>query len=246
MALITEQQLKAKSKELCNDKVYVVNKGDIITPAAISFLNEKDIRIKYSEDFDEGIKDTQGEPKTTTYTTIFGAKLDEKPEHMTHLRGDLLVFKDHPRIALRGKIDSLESKILETQILCTKRNKNKLVEDLQEVLTFIRLLMRYEVSGEPVKEFVLQGLNPDQLRDYSHHPSKYFGIKHFLPDHKMGELVVALNSLRTLTRETELQAFKAFKGQYGEMEREDIIRAFNRLSSLFWIMMFKILSGKYD
>ena len=31
---------------------------------------------------------------------------------MTHLRGNVLVFKDHPRIAFRGYIDLLEAEIL--------------------------------------------------------------------------------------------------------------------------------------
>ena len=66
-----------------------------------------------------------------------------------------------------------------------------------------------------------------------------FGIRHFLPGVQYGPMVAELNRLRTLTRETELAAFQAFKGQHGEMDRVDIIRAFNRLSSLFWIMMFK-------
>ena len=84
-----------------------------------------------------------------------------------------------------------------------------------------------------------------ELREHSHHPSKYYGIRHFLPNYKQGEMVAYLNKLRTLTRETELIAYKAFKDEYGQVSREDIIKSFNRLSSLFWIMMFKYLAGKY-
>ena len=172
--------------------------------------------------------------------------LFRSPEHMTHLRGNLLVFKDHPRIALRGAIDSLEAEIIQTQITAQKAGKMKLVEDLQEVIRFIRNLLRCEVSGEAIGEFNLQGLDADQLRDHSHHPSKYYGMSHFLPSYKQGEIVASLNKLRTLTRETELIAYSAFKGEYGQVSREDIIKAFNRLSSLFWIMMFKDLAGKYN
>ena len=35
-----------------------------------------------------------------------------KPEHMTHLRGNSLVRKDHPRILFRGWIDALEGELL--------------------------------------------------------------------------------------------------------------------------------------
>ena len=176
-------------------------------------------------------------PKYVDYET--GAYYMEKPEHMTHLRGNLLVFKDHPRIILRGKIDSLESAIILVQAKALEAGDSALSAELEEVITFIRHLLRCEVSGEPVGEFQLLGLDAPALRDQSHHPSKYFGIRHFLPGVQYGPMVAELNRLRTMTRETELAAFQAFKGQHGEMDRVDIIRAFNRLSSLFWIMMFK-------
>ncbi len=37
-----------------------------------------------------------------------------------------------------------------------------------------------------------------------------------MPTYEMGEIVAALNILRTLTRETELSAYEAFKGEYGQ------------------------------
>ncbi|MFH5796791.1 hypothetical protein ACHM2U_15430 [Clostridium perfringens] len=51
--------------------------------------------------------------------------------------------------------------------------------------------------------------------------------------------------MRTLTREVELAAYEAFKGEYGQVEREDLIKALNRLSSVFWIMIYKIRTNKY-
>ena len=104
-----------------------------------------------------------------------------KPEHMTHLRGDTLVYKDHPRIAFRGAIDSLESEILLVQIKAGERRQRKLYEDLDEIIAVIRRLLRCEVSGEAVGEVRLQNLSTDELRAHSHHPSQYYGIRHFLP-----------------------------------------------------------------
>lgn len=269
MALLTESEIRRRlnKEDLKTSKEIYVSKKDIVTPSAKSLLNEKKIALRYIEEMQDKVvsaentvKDTAKEevetPKDTSnesnkktkdykYTTIFGAKLEEKPEHMTHLTGNLLVFKDHQRIVFRGKIDSLESKILETQILCQKNEMPKLVADLQEILDFVRNILRCEVIGERLEGFKLQGLDEAQLREHSHHPSKYFGINHFLPDYTMGEVVIALNNLRSLTRETELAAYKAFKGEYGDVEREDLIRALNRLSSLFWIMMFKVRTDAY-
>ncbi|MGL4344062.1 MAG: cobalamin adenosyltransferase [Cellulosilyticaceae bacterium] len=250
MCVVTEDEIRKRVGELKNlkDKQIIISKKDILTPSAKSYLTEKNITIKYTEDEAAEkavIAEVTDQVSEFEYETIFGMKLQEKPEHMTHLRGNLLVFKDHPRIALRGRIDSLEADIICTQLLAEKHHMNKLVKELQEVILFIRNLLRCEVSGERIETFTVAGLTPEDMREQSYHPSKYFGMRHVLPSYTMGEIVASLNKLRTMTRETELVAYKAFKDEYGAVERNDIIKAFNRLSSLFWIMMFKVMTDKY-
>ncbi len=259
MSVLTENDIRQMlaSGQLKEKSEIVVAPGRIITPSARAYLLEKNIALKIgTSPVSEELKMSQESMSKTNkegneqkgeegYDTLFGAKLSEKPEHMTHLRGNLLVFKDHPRIALRGAIDSLESEIILVQLYAQKQNMQQMIKDLEEVIRFIRNLLRCEVSGDPVGEFVLQGLDAKALREHSHHPSKYYGISHFLPHYKQGEMVAYLNKLRTLTREVELIAYKAFKDEYGQTSREDIIRAFNRLSSLLWVMMFKYLAGQY-
>ncbi len=169
-----------------------------------------------------------------------------KPEYMTHLRGDTLVFKDHPRIVLRGSIDALESEIILVQTRARELHFTRLYQDLEETIRAIRWLLRCEVSGEPVGEWKLLGLSPQELREHSHHPSQYYGMRHFLPTAEHGEMVAHLNRLRTRARETELAAYRAFKGEQGQVSREDILMMFNRLSSLYWIMMFRYLTGAYE
>lgn len=251
MSVLTENDVRhmLTSGQLREKGQIVVPRNKIITPSARTYLLEKGIDIKIEEDFVKEVntvsKDQSLEEASEVYETLFGARLNEKPEHMTHLRGNLLVFKDHPRIALRGAIDSLEAEIIMTQLFAEKQHLPQMIKDLEEIIKFIRQLLRSEVSGEPIDEFTLQGLNAQELRAHSHHPSQYYGISHFLPNYKQGEMVAHLNRLRTLTREAELIAYKAFKDEYGQVSREDIIKSFNRLSSLFWIMMFKYLAGKY-
>ncbi|MGL4737546.1 MAG: cobalamin adenosyltransferase [Cellulosilyticaceae bacterium] len=258
MCVVTEDEIRKRISEKrgVSDKEIVISKKDILTPSAKSYLIEKNITIKYTEEqvaeqvvivevADKQPENIKNEEIPYEYETIFGMKLQEKPEHMTHLRGNLLVFKDHPRIALRGKIDSLESEIIVVQLLAEGRHMNKLVKELQEVILFIRNLLRCEVSGERIDTFTVAGLTPEDMREQSYHPSKYFGMRHVLPSYTQGEIVAGLNRLRTMTRETELVAYKAFKDEYGAVERNDIIKAFNRLSSLFWIMMFKVMTDKY-
>lgn len=256
MSVLTENDLRKrlKDKDLNNVKEFEVLKGWIVTPSAKSFLIDHNIGLKYVDVLSDTMEETNKTEPTIKlednskykYETIFGIKVDEKPEYMTQLYGNLLVFKDHRRIVLRGKLDSLEAKILEVQIVCHKLNLPKLVEALQEVLVFVRNLVRCEVLEEPVDEFFLQGMDAKDLREKSHHPQKYFGIGHEMPDYTMGEVVIALNAIRTQVRETELIAYKAFKDEYGDVKRNDIIKALNRLSSLFWIMIFKYRTGEYS
>lgn len=247
---IVRQQLK--DEKIKADKVYKVYKDEILTPSAKSFLSENNKEINYiksmrgnaiEKEEDNIVTDKKHDSK---YETIFGIKVNEKPEYMTHLYGNTLVFKDNKKIIFRGKLDTLEAKILEVQIVCEKNKNSKLVADLQEILEFVRNIVRCEVLKEPVPEIVLQGLTEDKLREMSHYPQKYFGLGHEAPQYTMGEVVVYLNSLRTQIRKTELFAYRAFKDENGKVERNDIIRSLNRLSSLLWIMIYKYRTGKYS
>ena len=256
MSVLTESEVRRqlKGKDFKEYTEFRVLKGQIVTPSAKSFLSEHNINLEYVDSLEEVVHEVKEEvpvksqtrEEKNKYVTVFGAELMEKPEHMTHLHGNLLVFKDHKVIALRGKLDSLESKILETQVITHKLGASKLTEDLEEVLKFVRDLLRCEVVNEPVGEFKLLGMTPEELREKSHYPKKYYGIGHEPVEFSMGEAVVALNSCRTTIRETELLAYTAFKGEYGDVQRPDIIKALNRLSSLLWIMIFKYRTGEYS
>lgn len=252
MSVITESEVRKRLRDKKTD-VFEIPKGSIVTPSARGFLLDQKVEIKYVDPTSakepvEKEAVAKAEPQKEQplkFQTIYGGMLAEKPEHMTHLYGNMLVFKDHKRIILRGRLDSLESNILDAQIMASRLSMPKLINDLEEILSFVRNLVRCEVLNEQVSEFCLQGMSAAELREKSHHPKKYFGMEHFYPHYEMGEAVVVLNRLRTLTRETELAAYQAFRSEYGAVEREDIIRALNRLSSLFWIMMFKVRTELY-
>lgn len=263
MALITENFLRKQHK---NKTEITLKTSDVLTPLAKDYIKDKNIKIKYEGiepfmknpeniDFKEQHKVNfkekvinEGTDKEQKYkfVTIFGAKLDYKPEHMTHLRGNTLVFKNHKQIIFRGKIDSLESKILQAQIFCQEKGKTKLVDDLQDMLIFVRCITRAEVLNTKLDEINLLGLNEQEIRDMSHDPKKYFNIGHEFPDYRMGDLVVSINAIRAFVREVEISAYEAFKNEYGDVSRNDIIQALNRLSSVCWIIMFKIRTGQYN
>lgn len=252
MSVLTESRLRA---ELKNNKIkqFKIYKGDIVTPSAKAYLSEKNIELVVIEDKD--IKECGNESSNKSndenkgiiprYEYLQGGFFQDKPEFMTQLHGNKLVYKDHPIIALRGKLDSFQAKILQVQILAEKNKKQSLVKDLEEVLTVVRNILRAEVLNEELKEFTVLNMNEDELREVSHHPQKYFDKGHVFPSYQMGELVVALNGLRTGIREVEICALIAFKDRDGEVKRKDIMRYLNRLSSCFYVMMCKFNAGQY-
>ena len=174
-----------------------------------------------------------------------GGLFERKPEDLTHLRGRQLVRKDHPVIVWRGRLDSFCARLLEVQVLAQKEGRPELAEELEEVLGFCRRLLKSEYQGLEVEDFRLLSLAPPDLRERSHNPAKFFGHPHMLMSYKMGPLPVALNSLRAGIREVETAAAAAF-GAPGQNSPDDLILALNRLSSLFYIMIYRYLPENFQ
>lgn len=239
MALLTERDVQANLRVHNGQKVLYLTKGDHLTPTARDWLEHRRISIVTSE--------KSGRPDgERTYRTLFGAVLHEKPEHMTHLRADVLVFKDHPRIRFRGLIDALEAEILLCQKTASDDGYKTLVSELQQMLEFVRGLIPCDVLDKPLGEISLCGLNEQQMREQSHHPDKFFQQPHFMPDVSDSNSLLSVNRVRTVVRQTELAAYEAFRDENGAVKRNDIILALNRLSSLCWIQMCKLKAGLYS
>jgi len=174
-------------------------------------------------------KDDQSKPK--------------KPEHMTNLNAKQLVLKNHPRIILRGKIDTFQAKTLEVQILADELGHRNMVNMLGEVNDYARKILVADLMVKPLDDSItLIGLNEQELRFVSQHPTQYFGVGHIAPSYKMGKLAVELNLLRAMSREVELAAINAFADGEVKIERKDILRALNRLSSALYIMYLEVLA----
>lgn len=244
MKVLTEAEIRSITKRDQANEL-VVKKGTIITPSAREYLNEKKIQIKFSDGEQSPEKSVNATQETVEQTFIpkytskyTGGFFEKKPEEMTQLYGNELVFKNHPSIIFRGKLDSLQSKILEVQVKADQNKSEKLVKDLQEILQYVRNILKAEVIKQDVEEICLFGLKEEDIRKMSHFPKKYIGVEHILPDYKMGEIVIGLNAIRSGVRETELSSIP--------LERKDIIMALNRLSSAVYVMMCRHLKGYYN
>lgn len=196
-------------------RVFYLGKGDQLTSEAKDFLTRERIEILPAD-----------RAKPQRWKLENGGFMEEKPEHMTHLNGDTLVPKTHPRIAFRGAVDSLEAETMLCQLALPA-----LRDDLGEILTLAREILQCEVLEKPLQDKPLCGLAEAEIRHRSHFPQNVYGQPHFMPEFGDGQTVLLLNKLRTAVRATELAAQRAIP------DRTDILKALNRMSSMVYLLM---------
>ena len=222
--LYTEQNVRDNVRNREGKRVFYLAPKDQLTSGARDFLRRERIEILPAE-----------RAKPDCYVLENGAYLTEKPEHMTHLNGNVLVWKTHPRIAFRGKMDLLEAELMLCQL-----NVPEMGKELQDILDTARYLLRCEVMDEQVAERKICGLESQELRKRSHMPQDYYGQPHFMPSAADGEEILCLNRARCIARQVEMAAVAAFTDEKGNPTRLDLLRMLNRLSSMLYILMIRL------
>lgn len=260
MKVITEMDLRDLYRKEPFE-VYTLVHPARLTPAAFQFLTERRIRIIEEKQGVSGTNREGGiqaetknklspvmmkEPEKGYLLMDSGKVVEEKPESHTHLKGRKLVPKNHKRIKFRGKLDILEANFINVIVDSQMSGLKELTENLTKIFEFTKKIMRAEVLDEPLEFIDFKGWSDADIREYSHYPDKYFGVSHFTPDPKFGKLMANINILRSMVRELEVTAIDAFYNEDSKtVEREDIILALNRLSSLIYIIMCQYIGGTY-
>ena len=212
-----EESVRDNIRNREGKRVFYLAKGDQLTSGARDFLARERIEILPGE-----------LAKPEKYRLLSGGWMEEKPEHMTHLNAEFLVPKDHPRIVFRGKMDTLEAELILCQLM-----EPELEKPVGEILALARQIIRCDVLEEKLVWDKLCGLTQEEQRRRSHFPQEYYGQPHFMPSASDGMAIARLNRARCAAREAELAAVKAFP------EREDILRALNRMSSMLYLLMIQ-------
>ena len=219
--LYTRQMVRDNIRNRDGKRVFYQGSHDQLTSDARDWLRAERIEI---------LPATQAKPDR--WQLPGGGYMEEKPEHMTHLDGNTLVPKTHPRIAFRGAMDALEAELL----LCQAQTGEK---RLQQALGLARCLLRCDVLAEPVPEISLGGWTEEQLRSRSHRPQDFYGQAHFMPGADDSMQVLLLNRTRCMARQAELAAAHAFCDAQGVPVRPDILQALNRMSSFLYLLMIE-------
>lgn len=218
-----EQAVRANIRNRDGKRVYYLGKGDQLTSTARDFLRRERIEI---------LPGSQARPER--YRLLSGGYAEEKSEHMTHLNGEVLVLKTHPRIRFRGEMDTLEAELILCQLIPGAPEGA-----LGEILDLSRKILRCDVLEEPLRQDTLCGLTQDEQRERSHMPQDYYGQPHFMPQASDGSVIAGLNRARCFAREAELAAVEAFSDREGNLLREDIPKALNRMSSMLYLLMIQ-------
>ena len=125
--LFTKQAVQDNIRNREGKRVFYLGKGDNLTSDARDFLTRERIEILPAS-----------EARPDRYRLLNGGYMEGKPEHMTHLNGDTLVEKTHPRILFRGAVDTLEAELL----LCQADAPEDIRRLLEEILEAARALVR--------------------------------------------------------------------------------------------------------
>ncbi len=239
MKVLTEADLRSAGGGTSQNE-YRVSRDTFVTPLAKEYMRDHKIRLVIADE------DAGRTRKTMTVSqrlsegfvdAATGERLESKPEMMTHLRANLLVPKTHPRIELRGFLDSLQAQILLLQHECRREDLRR---DLGSVLEAVKEIMGAEVKEEQVT-FSLFGLSLEEIHRQSYQVKETFGMGHPVPEVSMGEMALRLNLLRTDVRKAELAAARSFP----DGDRLGIVEGLNRLSSGVYVLFCRVVSGYY-
>ena len=226
--LYTEQMVRDNIRNRQGKRIFYLASGDQLTSGARDYLSRQRVEILPAN---QAAKDR--------WQLLSGGFVEEKTEDLTHLNGDFLVSKTHPRILFRGKMDVFQADLILCCLYCPEQR-----EKLQEVLNLSRSLLAAEVLEKPVEETSLCGLTQEQIRKISHFPQNTYGIPHFMPGPEDGPAMAWLNKARCSARQAELAAVRAFRDREGRVTRQDLLQAMNRLSSMLYILMIERKAGK--
>lgn len=252
---ITETQLR-QDFSLAHGSEVRLPAGSKLTPSAAQLLSERKIRIKtidregrvfITEDDSKESSAQRVHPLTgsnlrpANTCALCHSHVEKKTELLTLLDNVNLVPKTHPRISLRGKLDTLIAQCVLVQTQFDDADYPVLRKSLADLRSYMGNILRCEVTGDELPPISMGEMDDETLHAVSHQPLKYLGHDHILPEAAQGKRVALLNLLRALAREVELEAARTFATVDYNLSRGDILEGLNRLSSAIYVLMIMTL-----
>lgn len=252
--IVTEAELRDQVRIPTHGATVAIPAGARLSPSAADFVKQWSLVIRDATppetdavagaaadgaEWDKASEfpvDFTGErPRCTTC----GEVVEHKASGLTQLNAYHYAPKTHPRIKLRGRVDSLHSLTLLIQRLANDRGYPELARDLGTVVAYCRELTSAEYNERPVAELQLREHDAERIHAVTHDPSGTLGIEHLTIDETDPELMHWLNVARTTSREIEITAMEAFPNPH-DPSGSSICHAFNRLSSAFYFFQLQL------
>ncbi|MBM4424985.1 MAG: hypothetical protein FJ030_16660 [Chloroflexi bacterium] len=169
-----------------------------------------------------------------------GQPVKPKPEHMTQLDAAHFAPKTHPRVKLRGQLDSLHATMMLVAAEARRFQLPQLAERLDTLAAYCREIQSAEYNARSAQPLSVGGHTEDEIHDISHHPDK-LGMAHLVPGANDHSILHWLNFARALAREIEIAALDVYGPNahtHGPSSAVDygIPKALNRLSSAVYVL----------
>lgn len=171
--------------------------------------------------------------------TACGSPVHDKSDGQTQLNAAHYTAKTHPRIVLRGRMDSLHALVLMAQQQALSAGRTETAGSLATLAAYCRELLSAEYNERPVGEAAVDGLDLEEIRRATHDPKGVLGIDHLTIDGSASMLQQFLNVLRTQSREVEIVAFEAFPSPHHPYGAS-ICHALNRFSSIVYFLQLRL------
>lgn len=236
MIFLTEEQVR----ERCgSDGKLHLGPKERLTPAAGEFLRGHNCKVVEDGPEDCGCAAEKTPAPEAPAPAPQAPEAPEAPaaagrdvEH-TYLDAQTIVSKSHPRIFLRGRLDTLiaETVLTQTSLAAASRIPDAIKNGLADINAWLWQILQAEVSGSPVPEQTMCGMNAAVLREVARDPQTYLNQGHIMPDPSLGPCVALLNWLRARIREVEVAAVQVNIG------RKDLLESLNAVSSAVYVLM---------
>ncbi len=157
-------------------------------------------------------------------------------EKKTSLFGSECVGKNHPRIELRGEIDSLYARAVHVCAFARQYGYTEIISGMEDIVRAVRELMRAEALRVEPEIDGIMGMELDELRDVSHRTKEELGLETYMPDEHTDEMTALINLLRADIRRVERYAVSAGEDCPADAGIQLVL---NRLSSAAYILMLE-------
>ncbi|MDO4718479.1 MAG: hypothetical protein Q4B08_13075 [Propionibacteriaceae bacterium] len=255
MRVVTEAQLREQLRCPVVGAQVVVPAGARLSPSAADFVAQWQLVVVDDQPPKPPAKpesthqgwDTPSvfpvQPVHHPRCTTCGGEVTKKPSSLTQLDDDHFALKTHPRIELRGKLDSLHAMVLLVQRIALDSDAPRTEADLGTLAAYCRELLSAEYHERPCGELSLGEVSEAEMHRATHDPLSALGLEHLTIDSSEPVLQHWLNVLRTQCRELEIAAMHTF-GEPPPPYGAAICHGLNRLSSAFYFVALHLKAGR--